>query len=314
MKQKLKKVLQFITNPRLLLCIALGWMITNGWSYIMFALGTYFGVTWMTALAGGYLALLWIPATPEKLITLAIAIWLMRRLFPDDQKTLAVLRRMYRRAKILILKKKEEYRKRKSKKANNINDFKEEKPMKHPIAKIHTAKGCITVELYHEYAPNTVNSFIWAAKEQMYENRLIKRVVPGFVLQPSYCFFDDKRCDFMLAGEFEENGIKNDMKFEKGTVAMAGNGSSEAHGCEFFITLSDEAGERLQGKYAAFGKVIDGYDEVSRIENVELREVNPDGMGKAKVKQPVVDEFMTHVEVETFGEEYPKPEIKYWCE
>ena len=186
--------------------------------------------------------------------------------------------------------------------------------MKHPIAKIHTSKGVITVELYPEYAPNTVNSFIWAAKENMYENRLIKRVVPGFVLQPSYCFFDDKRCDYMLEGEFEVNGIKNDLKFAKGIVAMAGNGSDEAHGCEFFITLADEAAERLNGKYAAFGKVIDGYDEVERIENVELQEVSPKGMEKAKVKQPVVDEFMVHVEVETFGVEYPKPNIKYWVD
>ena len=186
--------------------------------------------------------------------------------------------------------------------------------MKHPIAKIHTTKGVITVELYPECAPNTVNSFIWAAKENMYENRLIKRVVPGFVLQPSYCFFDDKRCDFMLSGEFESNGIANPLKFEKGTVAMAGNGSDEAHGCEFFITLADEAGARLQGKYAAFGKVIDGFEEVERIENVELQEVFPEGMGSAKVKQPLVDEYMVHVEVETFGEEYPKPEIKYWVD
>ena len=67
--------------------------------------------------------------------------------------------------------------------------------MKHPVAKMHTDKGIITIELFPEYAPNTVNSFIWATKENMYEKRLIRRVVPGFVLQPSYCYFDDKRCD-----------------------------------------------------------------------------------------------------------------------
>lgn len=186
--------------------------------------------------------------------------------------------------------------------------------MQHPIAKIHTKQGVITLELYPEYAPNTVNSFIWAAKEQMYENRLIKRIVPGFVLQPSYCFFDDKRCDFMLEGEFDANGIRNELKFEKGTVAMAGDGSKEAHGCEFFITLADEAGERLQGKYAAFAKVIGGMEEVERLEQVELRDVSPKGMEKVKVKQPLNDEYMVHVEVETFGVDYPKPNIKYWVE
>ena len=92
---------------------------------------------------------------------------------------------------------------------------------------------------------------------------------------------------------------------------MAGDGDKEAHGCEFFITLSDEAGEKLQGKFAAFGKVVDGFDEVTRIESVPLVQVYPDGVG-ATIKQPVNDEFMLDMEVETFGVEYPRPEIKYW--
>jgi hypothetical protein len=43
MKEKLKKMLQFIANPRLLLCLGLAWIITNGWSYIMLVLGTWLG-------------------------------------------------------------------------------------------------------------------------------------------------------------------------------------------------------------------------------------------------------------------------------
>lgn len=67
MKSKLKKIIQFITNPRLLLCIAIAWLITNGWSYIMLGIGTYLGIGWMTAVAGAYLAFLWLPISPEKL-------------------------------------------------------------------------------------------------------------------------------------------------------------------------------------------------------------------------------------------------------
>jgi len=52
----------------------------------------------MLAVGSGYLALIWLPLTPEKLITLAIAILLLRRLFPNDQKTLAVLRRLQQSA------------------------------------------------------------------------------------------------------------------------------------------------------------------------------------------------------------------------
>ena len=145
----------------------------------------------------------------------------------------------------------------------------------------------------------------------MYENCLIKRVVPGFVLQPSYCFFDDKRCDFMLEGEFETNGIPNPLKMQKWTVAMAGDGEAEAHGSEFFITLSDEAGEKLQGKFAAFGKVIDGFEEVERLEKVPAVRVHPEGVG-AVIYQPVEDEYMKDVVVETYGVEYSKPAVKRW--
>ena len=99
MKEKLKKIIQFLLNPRLLLCFGIGWMITNGWSYVLLGVGAWFDIPWMVAVAGGYLTLLWIPATPEKIITVAIALALLRWLFPQDEKTLKVLREMYAKAK-----------------------------------------------------------------------------------------------------------------------------------------------------------------------------------------------------------------------
>ena len=105
MKNKLKKIAQFIANPRLLLCIAIAWLITNGWSYILFGIGTYRGIDWMIAVSGAYLAFLWLPVSPEKLITFAIAIVLLRWLFPKDEKTLAVLRHFYEKTKSAIKRK-----------------------------------------------------------------------------------------------------------------------------------------------------------------------------------------------------------------
>lgn len=99
MKEKLKKIVRFITNPRLLLCIALAWVITNGWSYILFAIGTAAKIPWMTAVSGAYIAFLWLPISPEKIVTFAIALGLLKLLFPNDQKTLAVLRQFYQKAK-----------------------------------------------------------------------------------------------------------------------------------------------------------------------------------------------------------------------
>lgn len=101
-KNIIKTVLQFILNPRLLLCLGLAWIITNGWSYVFFAVGTYFGIGWMAAVGGGYMAFLWFPFTPEKLITMVIAIALLRFLFPNDQKTLAILRKLHEKAKLAV--------------------------------------------------------------------------------------------------------------------------------------------------------------------------------------------------------------------
>lgn len=102
LKQNLKKALQFIANPRLIICFMIGWLITNGWSYILFGIGTYLEIPWMIAVSGAYLAFLWLPISPEKLVTFAIAIALLRWLFPNDQKTLAVLKGWYAKAKSAI--------------------------------------------------------------------------------------------------------------------------------------------------------------------------------------------------------------------
>ena len=105
-RQWLKIAVQFLLNPRLLFCFGIAWIITNGWSYILFGLGTYFEIGWMVAVAGSYLAFLWFPFSPEKLATVAIAIFLLRRLFPKDQKTLAVLRQMKAKVKAAHQKRK----------------------------------------------------------------------------------------------------------------------------------------------------------------------------------------------------------------
>ncbi len=107
----LKTAVQFLLNPRLLFCFGIAWIITNGWSYILFGLGTYFQIGWMMAVSGSYLAFLWFPFSPEKLATVAIAIGLLKWLFPKDEKTLAVLRQMKEKVKAAVKsrkKKKEE--------------------------------------------------------------------------------------------------------------------------------------------------------------------------------------------------------------
>lgn len=96
---KIKSIFWFVINPRLLFCFAIAWFITNGWSYAMLGLGTYLGVGWMVAVSGAYLAFLWFPFSPEKIVTFGISIILLQWLFPNDDKTLAVLKSLYTKAK-----------------------------------------------------------------------------------------------------------------------------------------------------------------------------------------------------------------------
>lgn len=93
-KEFIKKLIFLVLNPRFLLCFGLAWIVTNGWSYLVLGIGTFLKNEWMIGIASGYLALMWLPFTPEKIITVAIAIFLLKLIFPNDQKTLGVLHEM----------------------------------------------------------------------------------------------------------------------------------------------------------------------------------------------------------------------------
>ena len=93
LREMARRWARFLLNPRLLLCLAIAWMITNGWSYVMFGLGMLMKIHWMRVVGGAYMSFLWLPFTPEKLVTVVLVIGLMRLLYPRDRRTLGTLRR-----------------------------------------------------------------------------------------------------------------------------------------------------------------------------------------------------------------------------
>lgn len=101
-----KKAIAFLLNPRLLLCVGVAWMLTNGWCYLFLFFGLRFGITWMASVGGAYAAFLWFPFTPEKVATAAIALFLLRRWFPHDTATLKVLTDAFARAKKSLARRK----------------------------------------------------------------------------------------------------------------------------------------------------------------------------------------------------------------
>ena len=100
-KRKRKQWVKALTNPHLLISVAIAWFITNGWSYCALGLGWLFEIGWLRNIGAVYLAILWAPGTPEKLITFGVAMVVLRVLFPQDTRTLAMLRRKRRLVMII---------------------------------------------------------------------------------------------------------------------------------------------------------------------------------------------------------------------
>lgn len=108
MKKKIAKALNnaknFILNPHLVICFLIAWIITNGWAYVALGVGTYYEYKWLAAIAATYLAILWSPLCAEGILTFLIAIFLMQKLFPNDERTLKFIKVYYRRYKSKLKK------------------------------------------------------------------------------------------------------------------------------------------------------------------------------------------------------------------
>lgn len=155
--------------------------------------------------------------------------------------------------------------------------------------------GTIKAELYPEIAPNTVNNFINLVQQGYYNGLTFHRIIEGFMVQggcPEGTGFGGP--GYAIRGEFEDNGFKNDLKHEPGVISMARAMHPDSAGSQFFIM--HKAAPYLNGKYAAFGKVIEGMDVVNRLAESDILYGD----------KPRFNEVMTNVTVETFGVEYPE--------
>lgn len=169
--------------------------------------------------------------------------------------------------------------------------------MKNPIITIQTNNGTIQAELYPEIAPNTVKNFISLVEKGFYDGTIFHRVIPGFMIQggdPDGTGMGGP--GYGIKGEFTKNHFQNDLKHTRGILSMARSMSPNSAGSQFFIMTEDAP--HLDGQYAAFGKVMEGMDEVDRI--VSVRRNSSD--------RPLEEQMMKTVTVETFGEEYGEPE------
>ena len=155
----------------------------------------------------------------------------------------------------------------------------------------------IKAELYPDIAPVSVNNFISLIQKNFYDGLIFHRVIKGFMIQGG----DPEGSGmggpgYSIRGEFAQNGYPNDLKHTAGVLSMARSMHPNSAGSQFFIMHADSP--HLDGAYAAFGKVIEGLENVNKIAETATDYSD----------RPLEDQVMKTVTVETFGVEYPEPD------
>ncbi len=187
-----------------------------------------------------------------------------------------------------ITSKIEEYEKQVNESVKTYEDI----PKGHPVVTILMENNKkIVMELYPEYAPQTVANFVALVKSGFYDGLTFHRVVENFMAQGGDPMGNGAGgSEYNIFGEFAQNGFtQNTLSHTKGVVSMARAQHPNSGSSQFFICYSDVP--FLDGQYAAFGKVISGMDVVEEFINVEME---PNSAGEmASPKKPIVMKKVT---------------------
>jgi len=138
-----------------------------------------------------------------------------------------------------------------------------------PEVLMKTSKGDITIELYPDKAPLSVENFLSYVNDKFYDGTIFHRVIKGFMIQGGglNVDFQEKSAKAPI-----QNEAKNGLKNKRGTLAMARMAEPHTASCQFFINHVDnnglDYGQAADGwGYCVFGKVIQGMDVVDAIAN-----------------------------------------------
>ena len=129
--------------------------------------------------------------------------------------------------------------------------------------------GSFAFSLKEELAPKATARMLAMIEKKKYDGKEIERLEPGFVIQPLFQDGVDEEIDVMIEPEYETIPENHAMQFVRGTVAMAGDGKM-ASGSQFFVTLDRK--ERLDGNFTVIGEIVEGWEEIERLEGVEVIE------------------------------------------
>lgn len=124
--------------------------------------------------------------------------------------------------------------------------------------------GVIKAELYPQTAPITVENFVKLIEDKFFDGLVFHRVIEGFMIQGGgFDAVGNHKEAESIKGEFDSNGVKNELKHTRGVLSMARTMFPNSASSQFFVMHQDAP--HLDGQYAAFGKVTDGMEVVDEI-------------------------------------------------
>lgn len=134
--------------------------------------------------------------------------------------------------------------------------------------------GTVKFEIYPTKAPQSALNFIYLAKSGFYNGIVVHRLANNFVIQAGAYeagyTVRKPEFDYNIVGEFSENGIDNPVKHVKGAISWARATDFNSASTQIFICTDDTTAPQLDGKYAAFGMVTDGFDILETIDNLPV--------------------------------------------
>lgn len=157
-------------------------------------------------------------------------------------------------------------------------------PSRTYIATITTPRGDIVIRLRPDLAPETVNNFVFLAREGFYDGVTWHRVLPNFMAQGG----DPTGTGTGGPGYTIKDEFTPEMIFDRpGLVAMARTSLPNSAGSQFFITTAPAP--HLNGQYTIFGEVIEGQEIVN---GIPLRdpEANPTEPGEQMLKVTITEQ------------------------
>lgn len=136
-----------------------------------------------------------------------------------------------------------------------------------PVVVLETTQGKITLELFPKVAPLAVENFITHVKNGYYDGLVFHRIIKGFMIQGGDPTGTGRGGKSIWNKPFKDEFAPNVVFNRKGILAMANAGPS-TNGSQFFITVAPT--QWLNGHHTIFGEVKSGYDNVRKLEMVEV--------------------------------------------